>query len=254
MFLIDSHCHLELLNYSKINKIFSKSNSNYVKFILSVSTNLSDFISMKKKFKNFKNVFFSCGIHPLNLDERYDFNNLLNFVSDKKVLAIGETGLDYFYQKNNSTFQKKVFKDHISLSYKLNKPLIIHTRESEKDTFDILKKEKNNNLKGVVHSFSYNKKVLKLFLDLGLYISFSGMVTFHNADKIRQSAILTPLDRILIETDSPYLTPEPYRGKKNQPSNLLIIANFLANLKKMSINRFSEITNQNFCNLFKVKL
>lgn len=254
MILVDSHCHLYLLKDKEIDFILKESKLKNVKYILSVSTKLSDFLNMRKIFRKYRNIFYSCGVHPLNLKKNYSFDQLCFLASNKEAIAIGETGLDYFYTKENIIFQQKVFLHHIFLSCELNKPLIVHTRKAKQDTYNMLKKEKNNNLKGVIHCFSYDKNVLRLFLDLGFYISFSGMVTFDNAENIRESAIFTPLDRILIETDSPYLTPKPYRGKENNSSYLLVIANFLAKLKKVNIIEFAAITTQNFCDLFKLKL
>lgn len=258
MYLIDSHCHLNLLDYKTehkdIDDVLQKAKRNYVKYILSVSTSLSDFLKIKKNIKDYKNVFFSCGVHPLNIDRNYSLDRLYFFSSDKRVVALGETGLDYFKRKNDFLIQQKIFIEHIYISYKLNKPLIVHSRNSAKDTFNILKNEKTKDCPGVIHCFSYDVNVVKLFLDLGFYISFSGMVTFKNAEDIRKSFLFVPLDRILVETDSPFLSPVPYRGKENQPAYLLSIAKFLSVLKNINLENFSKITANNFFNLFNLKI
>lgn len=258
MFLVDSHCHLHNLDHKinnyGVNDILKKASRNYVKYILSVSTSLSDFLEMKKKIKNHKNIFFSCGVHPVYIDSDYSFDQLFIFSSHKNVIALGETGLDYFKKKDNLFFQQKTFIEHIDISYKLNKPLIVHSRNSDKDTINILKNEKIRERCGVIHCFSYDINVARRFLDLGFYISFSGLVTFKNTQSIREAFCFVPLDRILIETDAPFLSPVPFRGKINQPAYLLYIAEFLSVLKNIDLENFSKITTNNFFNLFDLKI
>ncbi|BAC24242.1 ycfH [Wigglesworthia glossinidia endosymbiont of Glossina brevipalpis] len=255
MFLIDSHCHLDLLidnNKSKnnIDDVICNAEKKNVKLILSVCISIDGFFSMKKTLNNRKNVLMSCGVHPLYIDEKYNFNVLKNLSDKNYVVAIGETGLDFSHGKKNIYIQKKVFIDHINISKKLKKPIIVHTRNSAKESFKILK-EKNIYQSGcIIHCFTEDKNIAKMFLDIGCYISFSGIVTFNNAELIRESVKYVPLDRILIETDSPYLTPVPYRGKKNQPSYLFFIAKCISKIKKINLEQFSKITSNNFKNLF----
>lgn len=258
MFLVDSHCHLNFLDYKfdhkNIDDVLKKAKSNYVKYILSVSTDLNNFLDMKYKIEKYKNIFFSCGIHPFNIGMDYDLDKLFFYSSDRKVIALGETGLDYSRKESNILLQQKVFIEHIYLSYKLKKPLIIHSRNSAKDTLNILKNERLYERCGVIHCFSYDSSIVKLFLDIGFYISFSGIVTFNNAEYIREAFNVVPLNRILIETDSPFLSPVPYRGKKNQPAYLLSIAKFLSILKNIDLESFSKITTNNFFNLFNLNI
>lgn len=255
MILIDSHCHLDFFvkNDKDIDVLLERSKINFVRYFLSVSISLSNFIKIKNLFCKYKNIFLSCGTHPLNIDKNYKFEDLIFYSSNDKVIAIGETGLDY-YNANNVDIQKKVFRDHIRASCDLNKPIIIHSRCSEVDTLDILKEEYNKNFQGVLHCFTYNLKYMELFLDLGLYISFSGIVTFKNANHILEVAKNVPLNRILIETDSPYLSPEPFRGKFNKPSNLIFIAKFISELRNLNIYEFATIVTKNFCDLFKIRI
>ncbi|WP_367681681.1 TatD family hydrolase [Buchnera aphidicola] len=200
-------------------------------------------------------MLFSCGIHPLYLDKNNKINLkfLKKLAQENDVIALGETGLDYYYQKKNKKEQKYVFRKHIQTSIKLNKPLIVHTRESIDDTLSILKETESKTCKGIIHSFTGNISSAKKILDMGFYISFSGIITFKNADEIRKTAKYIPLDRLLIETDSPYLTPVPKRGKENQPSYLKYIADYIVKLRKINMEYFTEITQKNFYKLFQLK-
>ncbi|WP_265226759.1 TatD family hydrolase [Buchnera aphidicola] len=166
---------------------------------------------------------------------------------------MGETGLDYFYQKKNFEDQIKLFYKHIYLSKKLNKPLIIHSRNANQDTIKILQSEKSEKCRGVLHSFNYDFKTASKLLDMGFYISLSGIFTFKNSEKLRSVIKKIPLNRILLETDSPYLTPFPHRGKENQPSYIYYIAKYLSNLIKIDLEELSAITSKNFFKLFNLK-
>ncbi|MGP1956374.1 MAG: YchF/TatD family DNA exonuclease [Arsenophonus sp. NC-PE1-MAG3] len=258
MFLVDSHCHLNCLDYKNkhkdIDDVIAKATDNEVKYILSVATTLPDFISMKKQIGMRKNVAFSCGIHPLNLNESYDFDELVYLASGSEVIALGETGLDSHYKIENVKLQQTSFRQHIRIGCQLNKPVIVHTREAKQDTLTILKEEQVGDCGGVLHCFTENKQMVKKLLDLGLYISFSGILTFHNAEQIRQAARIVPLNRILIETDAPYLAPIPYRGQENQPAYLSYIAQFLAKLKGIDVEEIAQVTTQNFCDLFHLTI
>lgn len=257
MFLIDSHCHLDKLNYNHTHKNFNdvlkKAKKNDVKFILSVCTNLKNYFLLKKNFQNIKNVAYSCGIHPLYQDTKYDYNELLKLCSDKYVIAIGETGLDYFHTEKTKIQQKISFRQHIYIAKKLNKPIIVHTRCSRKDTLSILIEEKVDTCGGMIHSFSEDLATAKKILDMNFYISFSGILTFKNAELVRKAARFIPIDRILLETDSPYLTPEPYRNQENQPAFVKNIAIYLAKLKKIDVEFLANKTTENFFSLFKIQ-
>ncbi|MCW5196599.1 YchF/TatD family DNA exonuclease [Buchnera aphidicola (Pemphigus obesinymphae)] len=209
----------------------------------------------KKKIGNYKNILYSCGIHPLYLSKcnKIDLKILKKLAQEKNVIALGETGLDYYYQKKNKKEQKYVFRKHIKISIELNKPVVVHTRESIDDTLSILNEIESKKCKGIIHSFTGNVSSAKKILDMGFYISFSGIITFKNADEIRRTAKYIPLDRLLIETDAPYLTPVPKRGKENQPSYLKYIADCIVKLRKINMEYFTEITQKNFYELFQLK-
>lgn len=255
MFFIDSHCHLHMLNYKNLHKdlndVLKKAQKNRVNYILSVSTSLKDC----KYFSKNKNVFYTCGVHPLNI-EQYKFSQLINLAKNNLVIALGETGLDFFKNKNKEeiALQKKSFRNHIRAGTLLKKPIIIHSRNAYRDIIKILIEEKIENCSGVIHCFTENYSVAKKFLDMGLYISFSGIITFKKSYEIIKSLKFIPLDRILIETDSPYLSPYPYRGKENQPAFLKYIAKFISKIKNIDMDSLSFITNKNFSELFKITL
>lgn len=258
MFLVDSHCHLDCLDYKNkhkdIDDVIAKAAANEVKYILAIATTLPGFVSMKKQIGQRDNVAFSCGIHPLDLDKGYDFDELARLASGSEVVALGETGLDYHYQSENAKLQQTAFRQHIRIGCQLNKPVIIHTRAAQQDTLTILKEEQVTQCGGVLHCFTEDEQMAKALLDLGLYISFSGIVIFRNAGQIRQAALMVPLDRILIETDAPYLAPVPHRGQENQPAYVRNVAQFLAQLKGVDIEEIARATTQNFCDLFHLTI
>lgn len=252
MFLIDSHCHLDLLSNSRkdIKNIILQAEKNHVHQILSVCISISQFYNMISLLEKVPNILLSFGIHPLYIEKSYDKKLLHNFATRNDVVAIGESGLDYSKIGHNSKIQKQVFLDHIEISKIVKKPLIIHSRNATHDMIKILSNV-NFEISGcIIHCFTENVQIAKIFLDLGCYISFSGIVTFKNAKIIQDCAKYVPDDRILIETDSPYLSPEPYRGKKNQPSYLIYIAKYIANLRSTTLKKFSKNIVKNFQKLF----
>jgi TatD DNase family protein len=258
MFLIDSHCHLDLLDDKKIHNgiedILKKAIKKKIRLILTISTSIDNFLYIKKKTSIYKNILYSCGIHPLFLNDNSTIDlNILKILAHKKsVIALGETGLDYFYQKKNASNQKYAFRKHIKIGIELNKPIIVHTRAAIDDTLSILNETESKKCKGVIHSFTENLSYAKKILDMGFYISFSGIVTFKNADEIRKTAKYIPLDRLLIETDSPYLSPVPKRGKENQPAYLWYVADYITKLRKIDMEYFMNITKKNFYKLFQI--
>lgn len=255
MFLVDSHCHLDSLNFSEksIDDVLNEAYRRDVKHCLSVATTLSGYKSMRQALMPYKKVVsFSCGVHPLNLeDEAFDRELFADLAQQENVIALGETGLDYYYQKDNIELQQAAFREHIRLGRQLNKPIIVHTREARQDTLSILKEEQV--LSGVLHCFTEDIDTAKQLLDLGFYISFSGIITFKNAQPLREVARYVPLDRILIETDSPYLAPVPYRGKENQPAYVRDVAEYLSILKGVSLDELATQTTDNFCQLFTMQ-
>ncbi|ABS46578.1 MULTISPECIES: metal-dependent hydrolase [Yersinia pseudotuberculosis complex] len=254
MLLVDSHCHLDSLDYqtlhSSVDDVLAKANARDVGFILAVATTLPGFTTMTALIGERKNVAFSCGVHPLNLDGGYDFQQLRELAAGTHVVAMGETGLDYFYQQDNIPLQQASFREHIRIGRELNKPVIVHTRDAREDTLSILREEQAQDCGGVLHCFTEDKATAATLLDLGFYISFSGIVTFRNAEQLRDVARYVPLDRLLVETDSPYLAPVPHRGKENQPAYVRDVAEYMAVLKGVSLESLAEATTANFCRLF----
>lgn len=252
--LVDSHCHLDRLDYEKkhqdIADVVRKAQARGVSHMLSVSVTLKDYPAMRQAIEPFANVFASCGVHPLDLEEPWSVDDLRQYAQDPRVIAIGETGLDYYYSKENIAQQQTSFRQQLQISRELKKPVIVHTRDAKADTLTILKEEKAGEAGGVLHCFTEDWDMAKAALDLGLYISISGIVTFRNADALRDVTRQIPLDRLLIETDSPYLAPVPHRGHQNEPAYVADVAAYIAELKGVSTEMLSEQTAENFFQLF----
>lgn len=255
MFLVDSHCHLDALNYENysLDDVIKRSLESQVRHIISVATTLEGYQKLTQLTESYSMISLSCGVHPLNLDdEEFDLDKLRSLSQDTRVVALGETGLDYYYQQDNKKEQQAAFIGHIDVSKSLNKPVIVHTRNARSDTLSIIKNEQCE--LGVLHCFTEDLDTAKKLLDLGFYISFSGIVTFKNAKDLQAVAKYVPLDRMLIETDSPYLAPVPYRGKENQPSYVSKIAEYLAVLKGVQLDELATITTNNVQDLFNIQL
>ncbi len=252
--MIDSHCHLYFESIKNdFKKIIENAKNNKIKCILSINTDPFDFENHYNLIKDYKSIFISYGQHPENVKKNniITLDNLLKFSNYEKVIGIGETGLDYYHSKENKNEQIKSFENHIECSYSNNLPLIIHQRDSENDLIDIIKNYHNKNpLKIVFHCFTGTDKLKNFCLDNNFYISLSGIITFKNAQNLRETIRDFPLNNILVETDSPFLSPEPRRGKVNEPANINFIIEYLSNFFKISINQLSEITDNNFYNLF----
>lgn len=255
MFLVDSHCHLDALDYEKhqmtIDAFLAKAADNDVKHCLTVATTVSGYQRFFEQLGVRQDISYSCGTHPLNLDETLDVDRLLSLSRAQHVVALGETGLDYYYQTDNLSKQQEAFRNHIRVGNEINKPVIVHTRSARKDTLQVLIEENARECGGVLHCFTEDIEMARKLLDLGFYLSFSGIVTFKNAHELREVARYVPMDRLLIETDSPYLAPVPYRGKDNQPAYVRVVAEYLSVLKGIELAAFAEITTSNFCRLFK---
>ncbi|WWO98626.1 MAG: YchF/TatD family DNA exonuclease [Candidatus Dasytiphilus stammeri] len=261
MFLVDSHCHLNQLKSKNLDNVLKKAAENHVKFVLTVSTSISEYMDMVKIIDNKKYpVAYSCGLHPLYVNQ-CDINitckQLRSIIkNDNKVIALGETGLDYHYQllNNNKKKQKNFFREHIQIACELDKPLIVHTRNAKNDTLNLLYESHAEKCGGVLHCFTEDIMMAKKILDIGFYISFSGIITFNKVTHLHEIVRYIPLDRILIETDSPYLAPVPYRGKENHPAFLYQIAEFIAAIKNLPLEEFAAITTNNFIRLFRIPL
>lgn len=255
-YLVDSHCHLDLLDLSpfsgSLEAAIDAAVSLDVKKILCISVDLENIPNVLAIAAQFKHVYASVGLHPShNQGEEATVQRILEFAQHEKVIAIGETGLDYHYDTTDRALQLTRFRTHIEASKITQKPLIIHTREAQEDTLRVLREEKVS--AGVFHCFTESLEMAQQAIDLGLYISFSGILTFKNAENLREVARALPLERILVETDAPYLTPMPYRGKPNFPGYTRLVAECLADLKGLSYAEVSCITTQNFHQLFKLE-
>lgn len=252
--LVDSHCHLDRLNLDKHGSLaaaIQAAHDNGVGHMLCVAINLEQLPGMIAAVEGFDEVSISVGVHPTET-EGHDpsVEELLELARHPKVVAIGETGLDYYHCKGDMGWQHDRLRRHIEAAKQCRKPLIIHTRESGADTLRILEEEDARDAGGVMHCFVEDWATAKRALDIGFYISFSGIVTFKNAAELRDVAMQVPLDRILIETDSPYLAPVPYRGKPNEPAYVRYVAETLAELRGLSLEELGQQTTANFQTLF----
>ncbi len=249
---VDSHCHINFPElYQNIDSILSKMSSNKVTHALCVSVTLDKLPDIFKIANTYAHIFASVGVHPDYEDiKEPSVEELCRLAKENKVVAIGETGLDYFRVQGDLTWQRDRFRTHIKAAIQSNLPLIIHTRNAAEDTLKIMREEGANQVGGVMHCFTESLDVALEAIKLNFYISFSGIVTFKNATDLKEVVKAIPLDRMLIETDSPYLAPVPYRGKINDPSNVIHVAEEIAKLKNISVEEVGQITTQNFFKLF----
>ncbi|QIM67344.1 metal-dependent hydrolase [Mannheimia granulomatis] len=259
LFIIDSHCHLDSLDYEthhkNVDEVIENAKARGVHHFISVCTTLGRFEAMKNLTAHRNEVSLSCGVHPLNVeDEPFDYDKLLKLAQDPQVVAVGETGLDYHYTPETKALQQSLFIQHIEVANKINKPLIIHSRSARQDTMDMLAQNGAEKCKGVLHCFTEDWTMAKRALDLGFYISISGIITFRNAEELRDVVRKVPLERLLVETDSPYLAPIPYRGKPNQPAYVRETCEYVAMLKGVSTQELARITTENVQHLFKIQL
>jgi len=251
--LVDSHCHLDFPDLaSHLPDVLQRMQDNRVGLALCIGVNLEDFPKVLALAEAEDRLYATVGVHPEYTDVAEPTEEqLLTLASHPKVVAIGETGLDYYWQKDKPEWQRERFRTHIRAAKRCGKPLVIHTRESAVDTLRLMAEEGADAVGGVMHCFTENWEVASQALDLGFHLSFSGIVTFKNATIVKEVARKCPLDRILVETDSPYLAPVPYRGKPNQPAYVLHVAEEIARLRDISLDEVMQATTDNFFNLFK---
>ena len=255
--IVDSHCHLDFSElFNQLNEVIHRAENNQVKCFLTICTTLESFERIKLIINKYKNIYGTFGIHP---HETKKFTNVNSkFILDlkkkyKKVIGIGETGLDFYYNYSDKKIQIKSFIEHIHAASELNIPIIVHSRNAEIDTYEIIKSEiKNSNLKVLIHCFTGSKNFAKKLLDLNCYISLSGIITFKNSDELADTVSYIPLEKLLVETDSPYLAPLPYRGKTNEPSYIIQTIEKLSKIKKISKESVIENTTKNFKELFSI--
>jgi TatD DNase family protein len=253
--IIDSHCHLEYEPMSlDLRKTISRANKDGVKFLLTISTTDKSLKKILKITSDYNCVYGTYGIHPHEAKnhKKIKSKEIIEKINlSKKIIGIGETGLDFYYNYSDKNDQMKCFEEHINAAQLSNLPLIVHTRSAETETLDLLtKKKKEKDFKFLIHCFTGSRDFAFKLLDLNAFISASGVVTFKKSQELASVFNDIPNDRILVETDSPYLTPVPLRGKTNEPSYIVHTVKFLSNLKKISFTELSEITTNNFFKLF----
>jgi TatD DNase family protein len=251
---VDSHCHLDFPELaSRIDDVLTLMKSNDVTHALCVSVNLEDFPRVLKLAVEHKNLYASAGVHPDYQEVREpSIEDLVKLATHTRVVAIGETGLDYYRLEGDLEWQRERFRVHIAAAKVCHKPLIIHTRSASEDTLRIMAEMDAGVAGGVMHCFTESREVAGAALDLGFHISFSGIVTFKNAAMLKEVAKFVPLDRMLIETDSPYLAPVPFRGKINEPGRVKHVAEEIARLHGLPLEVVASKTSNNFFNLFNV--
>ncbi len=251
---VDSHCHIDFDEYAgRIPQILENMARNQVSHALCVCVNLGDFEGVLALAERHAKLFASVGVHPDQAEDAYPkAGDLIERARQPKVVAIGETGLDYYRQSGDLEWQRTRFRTHIRAARECGKPLIIHTRDAGEDTLRIMREERADAVGGVMHCFTETLEVANAAMALNFHISFSGIVTFKNAVALKQVAKAVPLDRMLIETDSPYLAPVPHRGKTNEPAWVRHIAEEIARLRGISLDVVAEATSANFFRLFKL--
>ena len=251
--MIDSHCHLDhepLL--SDLTNVLKRSKDVGIKKLLTISTSFESFSRVKEIVKKDEIIYGTIGIHPheTNNNEINSDQIIKELKQNKKIIGIGETGLDFYYNNSDKKSQIELFSRHIEAANKTKAPLIIHTRSAEDETYKILKKSINNNIKFLIHCFTGSREFAYKLLDLGAYISASGIITFKKSGELADTFKKIPNDRILIETDAPYLSPEPLRGKTNEPSHIIYTLEFLSKIKGIDAKLLANYTSKNFLNLF----
>lgn len=254
--LFDSHAHLDDERFDDDReKVINSLKENGVDLIVDPGSDISSSVQAVNLSKEYENIYAAVGVHPHSAkDMNEDTLKILKALSkNDKVVAIGEIGLDYHYDNSPRDVQKKWFKEQIKLAKELNLPIIIHTREAQKDTFDIVKEEYDENLRGVLHCYSGSLEMAREYLDMGFYISFAGPITFKNSKVPKQVAKEVPLDKLLVETDCPYLTPEPHRGKRNEPLYVRYVASTIAELKGITFEEVARRTKENAIRFFEIQ-
>jgi len=251
--LVDSHCHLNFPELAQnLDRVLADMSERGVGHALCVGVTLKEFTQMLTVAEAHANIFASVGVHPAYEDEDEPTErDIVSRASLPKVVAIGETGLDYFHVKGDIEWQRERFRIHIRAAIEAGKPLIIHTREAAEDTLRIMQEEGASRIGGVMHCFTESWEVAQQAMDMNFDISFSGILTFKNAASLKEVAKKVPLDRILVETDSPYLAPHPMRGKCNQPGYVRYVAEEIANLRNVDYCEIEQATTSNFFRLFR---
>jgi len=253
--IVDSHCHLDFPQLCPdLDGVVARAQNAGVGVLQTICTKLSNLENIKKISHSYDNIYYSIGVHPHEVEKEGvpAFEELLSLTEDRKAIGIGETGLDYYYEHSNRELQKQSFSNHIKVARETGLPIIIHTRSAEEDTINILKSEMSvAKFPGLIHCFTSTKELAEECLDMGFYISVSGIITFNNAKDLKEVIKTIPLERLIVETDSPYLAPVPMRGKSNEPSFIKYTVEYLADLLGHTPEVIAEETTKNFFHLFQ---
>ena len=255
---VDSHCHIDFPElYENFPQVLENMRANEVTHALAISVDVSDWSRIRQLIETHAHIYGSVGTHP-DYEHAHEptIDELVQMLAHPKVIATGETGLDYFHNANEGhqlDWQRARFRTHIAVAKQMRKPLVIHTRNAQADTIAIMREEGAGDIGGVMHCFTEDVQMAREALDMGFYISFSGIVSFKNAKVVHETAEFVPLDRILIETDAPYLAPVPHRGKTNEPAYVRHVAQAVADIKKVSLSEMGRITTENFERCFLLK-
>lgn len=253
--IIESHTHLDDSAFDDDREcIISEIKKSGIEYVMNISASISSIKTSIELAKEYEFIYTSVGVHPCETEDLNDinFNWLKEQLSFNKVKAIGEIGLDYYWQEPEKEIQQYWFRKQLQLAHEKNLPVIIHSREAAADTYKIMKEEKADQLNGVIHCYSYSKETARDYLNWNYYFGIGGVVTFQNAKKLKEAVEYIPIENIVLETDSPYLAPVPYRGKRNTSLNLPLIAQAIADLKGMDVEKVIEITKENTKKLYRL--
>jgi TatD DNase family protein len=256
MLLFDSHCHLEDAKFdSDRQEVIKRMQDAGIKYCTCAGSDIASSEAIQALSHKYPFVFSACGVHPHEAEsaESSYIERLKELASYEKCVAVGEIGLDFYYDNSPREIQKKVFEEQLELAYALNKPVILHVRDAHGAAIEILNNRRQRLSGGIMHCYSGSVESAKTYLDMGFYISFAGSVTFKNAKKLQEAAKYIPQDRLLIETDSPYLTPVPKRGQRNEPANVRYICEFLAGIRETAPESIAELTFNNACRVYGIK-
>ena len=254
--LIDSHAHLEMPEFKKdLEAVIQRAKESGVEYIFTVGTERKDWKKALEIANSHPSIYAILGVHPHNAKEIDDqtYPMLKEFCRNGKVKAFGEIGLDFFRNLSPQDIQLKRFREQIGLAKELGLPIVVHDREAHHETMEILKSEKAEERGGIIHCFSGNYEMAKVCIEMGFYISIPGSITFKNAEGLREVVKKVPLESLLVETDAPFLTPEPFRGKRNEPSHVRYTAQKVAEIKNVSFERVAEVTTENALKVYRLK-
>lgn len=251
--LVDSHCHLDFPEFSgRMSQLIDSMKNNGVAYALCAGVTLERFPAMLALAESYPQLYAAVGVHPDTQEgAEPDIDTLVGLAHHAKVVAIGETGLDYYRLEGDMEWQRERFRTHIRAALRVGKPLIIHTRSAAEDTLQLMREERADEIGGVMHCFTESQEVAEAAMELGFFISFSGIVSFKNAKALKEVARRIPMDRMLIETDAPYLAPVPHRGQTNEPAYVVHVAEEIARLRDISVAEVAEVTTRNFFRLFR---